>query len=114
MKKIILVFVAVLAMVTVHAKSEVVTLAWDYTVQPNILFTVYMSTNSAAPPSFVVATTTNTTVSITNTFTGILQYWVTARNTLTLRESPPSNLVIVPPTPAIPANMRLISITIGP
>lgn len=114
MKKLLLVITTILTMANAHAKSEIVNLAWDYPPSPYIVFTVYGMTNTTVNVSFVAAQTTNTTVSITNTYQGVLQYYVTARNTVTMRESPPSNIVTIPAVPAIPANMRLLSITVGP
>lgn len=113
MKKLILALSVLIS--TVSARSEAITLAWNFAdPMTNIVFHLWLNTNTVNTNFVAVASTTSTQITYTNTSTGILQFYVTASNTVRQALSDPSNIVQLPGLPIAPNNMRLISITLTP
>ena len=110
-----------LLLLTISALAEDIQFAWGYDPlqMTNIVFKLYLSTNTPpVPPSITtftpVSTSTSTNVIYTNTAPGVLTFFVTASNTVRQAESLPSNTVQLPATPFVPSNFRMISVTVRP
>lgn len=115
MKKLFFVLTAALMIGTAQARSEAITLAWNFSdPMTNIVFQLWLNTNAVNTNFVAVASTTNLLITYTNTSPNILQFYVTASNTVRQAISPPSNIVQLPAIPIVPANLRLISITVTP
>lgn len=113
MKPLFLILVSALSILT--ARAESITLGWNFSDPlTNIVFHLWLNTNTVNTNFVVVASTTSTLISYTNSSPGILQFYVTASNTVRMARSDPSNIVQLPAWPIAPNNMRLISITIAP
>lgn len=113
MKKLLLVLSILIS--TVSSRAEDITLAWDFSdPMTNIVFHLWLNTNTVNTNFVAVASTTNAILTYTNSSASILQFYVTASNTVRQARSDPSNIVQLPAIPFAPNNFRLLSLTVRP